>query len=454
MDKIAKIPPQALDLEEAILGSMILENESFDRVCNIISPKSFYKHEHQLIASAIFEMHSNNKMVDLLTLSNQLKTSGKLEEVGGSYYISLLSGKITQTTNIEEYAKTVQEKYLAREIIRLTSEFSRKAYSDTTDVFALLTEALLAFSKLTGFNRSNIRHISETLKDLQAQIDFNLNNEFTITGIPTGFTEFDIHSGGLQKGDLIVIAGETSNGKTSLALNIVLNAAKRNYKCALYSCEMTDRQLAARMMAGEAGISGKAIQYYKLNEFQLDKISRGMASIEKLPIYIDEMESLRYDYLERSIRSMVLREGIELIVVDYLQLLQSTDGRKDNKDAMAEIANALKSLARTLKVPIILISQLTRDKLNPKPTLGRLKGSGDIENAADIAWLVWLPEKYGYKNFDCKMQNYQAEGLAHHIIAKGRNIGTTEFVSRFDGKITKFSNYAGAEMVSNDENPY
>lgn len=449
-----KIPPQAIDLEEAVIGAMILEQDCILRIIDIISPKSFYKSIHRVIADSIFEMINKNQNIDILTLSNFLKTKNQLNEIGGMYHLTSLTNKISTTVNIENYAKIIQEKYLAREVIRFSSQLNRSAYEDSTDVFDLIDNALLAFSKLTGFNKSNIRHISESIKSLQQLIDKNLNHNNQITGTATGLTEFDKFSNGLQNTDLVVIAGEPSNGKTALALEIVAYAAKNKTKCAIYSYEMSDRQLAARMIAGEAKVSGKTIQYYPLSEIQLEKVNRGIADIENTPIYIDEMESSRFDYLERSIRSMVINEGIELIVIDYLQLIQPNDSRKNKTDAIAEIANDIKRLARTLKIKIILLSQLSRDKLNPKPVLGRLKGSGDIENAADVVWFVWLPYKYDYQNFECKMQTYQADGLAHNIIAKGRNIGTTEFVTQFDGSITKFSDYVLGFVNQESEDVY
>lgn len=453
MKQLTKIPPQAIELEEAVLGSIILEAECIHKVVDIITPESFYKNENQTIARALFDMLAKNKNIDALTLSDYLKALGKLDEIGGLYRISTLTTSIGSTANIEQHARIIQEKYLMRQIIRLNSEFQNRAFNENTDVFDLLSEIIEKFTKLTGFNNRTIKHISESLKGLMQQIEFNLINENPLLGIPTGISEFDTFSGGMQKGDLIVIAGETSNGKTALALNIAHHAANCNYRVAVYSAEMTDRQLAARVIASDCQLSAKALQYYKLNDYQLDRTHQAIGKAEKLPIYIDEMESTRYDYLERSIRIMVLRQNIDLVVIDYLQLIKSNDPRKENTAAMAEIANNIKMLARTLKIPIILISQLTRDRQNPKPSMGRLKGSGDIENAADIAWLLWQPAKYEYQNFECKTNTYQAEGLAHHIIAKGRNIGVTEFVTRFDGPTTKFTDYSAVEQMS-FETPY
>ncbi len=448
-----KIPPQAIDLEEAVLGSLILEEKTFQDISDIISPESFYVKNNKTIALAIWEMAAQNQNIDLLTISNKLKTMSKLDEVGGAYKLSQLCSSIGSTAHIEEHARIIQEKYLAREMIRISSVIQAKAYNDTTDVFELMANAVEAFSKLSGFNSNNIHHISEGFEKITAQIDKNINNPNHLSGIPSGLDEWDKFSSGFQPGELYIIAGESSNGKTALALKVVAFAALLKYKCAVYSREMSLQQLSARILSSQIEVSSKAIQYYKLNEMQIDRVQRGIKELEKAPIYIDEMTSSKYDYLERSIRIMVLHEGIQLVVIDYLQLITPNDSRKNKVDAIADISNSLKNLALQLKVPIILVSQLSRDKMNPEPTLSRLKGSGDIENAADVVWLLWQPARYGRLDFECKSKNYGAEGLVHNIIAKGRNIGITEFVTHFEGQYTRFKNYEATNQPINS-NPY
>ena len=438
---IGKIPPQAIDFEEAILGAIMLESDSLSKISDLIKPESFYKPAHGLIFKELLKLSSTNKPIDLLSVTESLKKSGNLEAVGGAYAITMLTSRIASTSNIEYHAAIVQQKFIQREIIRISSEITKKAFEDTTDVFDLLGSIQEQFSALTGFERGSVRHISESLADLVKVIDRNQKNDGTLTGLPTGITAFDNFSNGLQNGDLIIISGETSNGKTSLALNIANHVAGVSKKVAIYSYEMADRQLAARLLSEKSGVNGKSIQYYKLSEPEMHAVHTGIGNLEKAPIYIDELSSSRFDYLERSIRSMVVREHIDLVVIDYLQLIKPTDSRKQKIDAIADIANDLKNLAKQLDIPIILISQLSRDKINPKPTLARLKGSGDIENAADIVWFVWQPQKYGYQDFECNFKTYESKGLAAHIIAKGRNIGTTEFVTRFAGPTTTFSNY-------------
>ena len=313
----------------------------------------------------------------------------------------------------------------------------------------MFSEAQQRYSKLAGFDTGKVKHISTVLAELTGLIDRNLTGKFELTGIPTGFDQFDKFSNGLQNGDLIIIAGETSNGKTSLALNIGQYASKTT-NIGVFSYEMVDRQLAARMLSAESFVSSKEILYSRLSSEQLDKVNVGIGKLAESQIYIYDAESSNYDYLERSIRSLVINQNIGLVIIDYLQLIKIGGNRYMSKtEQMAEIANSLKNLAKTLNIPILLLSQLTRDKNNPMPTLVRLKGSGDIENAADIVWFVWRPELYNRDDFTCINDTYTARKNSHHIIAKGRNIGITEFVLGFEKEITMFTNNIFVE-----DNPY
>ena len=272
-----------------------------------------------------------------------------------------------------------------------------------------------------------------------------------MTGTPTGFLYFDKFSNGFQKGDLVIIAGETSNGKTSLALNIASNAAATGEKVVIYSYEMSDRQLASRMLSSESTVSSKHIMYDRLDNNQINAVNNGIDTLSQQGIYIDELASSKFEYLEKSIRAMVVKENATLIIIDYLQLIKINSKGFNKVDQVAEIANGIKSLAKILDVPIILLSQLSRDRQNPKPSLSRLKGSGDIENAADIIWLLWQPFIYGMESFDCIGEIYPSEGNSHHIIAKGRNIGTTEFALGFTPELTMFTNEIKIENKDNEQ---
>lgn len=450
------IPPQAVNVEEALLGMALINPSSLNEVSDTIRSEIFYRENNRLLASILLEMFHKNKSIDLLTVSEVARQRGKLDELGGDVGLLNLMQHAETGGNMAVYVSIVFQKYIAREIIRLTAEMQKKAFQQEGDPFDLIADFQEMFSKLSGFDRGNVHHISEMLTDLLAVIDRNLSGNSQITGIPTGLSMFDKFSSGLQAGDLVIIAAETSQGKSSLALNIAANAATYGNKVAIFSYEMSNRQLAARLLSEKSGVSSKAIQYYPLSDENLQQVNSGLGKLEKAEIYFDDMVSSRFDYLERSIRALVSRDRMKVIIVDYLQLIRPVETRNMNKaDAIAQIANDLKSLARALNVPILLLSQLSRDRNNPFPTLSRLKGSGDIENAADIVWFIYRPEYYGYGNFDFQGNTLPARDVAQHIIAKGRNIGTFEFLSHFEAHTTRFSDYIEqTELQSSSTGPF
>lgn len=435
-----KILPQCLDIEEAILGQIMINQNSVDRITDIIKPKSFYKDTNRIIFESILYLRQKNEPIDLLTVTNNLKICDQLELVGGAFNLTRITSSVSLATNIEYHAAVLHEYYLYRELIKHASELLTKSFDTSEDVFDLIADSMHILSSLSGFDRAKVKHIKDVFPKIVKQIDRNITNTQEITGIATGIKTFDNFSNGLQNGDMIIIAGETSNGKTALALNIGQNAAELGEKVVVYSYEMSDRQLAARILATETLVSSKEILYSKLNKDKINNVLKGVEKLSNQNIYIDELVSSKYEYLEKSIRSMVTKEGATLIIVDYLQLIKMTVKGFNKVDAVAEIANNIKGLARVLNVPIILLSQLSRDRTNPIPTLSRLKGSGDIENAADIIWLLWQPSIYNRPDFDCMNGVYTSEKNSHHIIAKGRNIGTTEFVLGFNPELTKFTN--------------
>lgn len=439
-DNLGKIQPQCLDIEDAILGQIMINQNSIDRVMDLIKPESFYKDTNRIIFESMLCLHQKNEPIDLLTVTNNLKICDQLESVGGAYNLTKITSSVSLATNIEYHAAVLHEYYLYRELIKHASELLTKSFDTSEDVFDLIAESMQLLSSLSGFDRAKVKHIKDVFPKIVQQIDRNITNTQEITGIATGIKTFDNFSNGLQNGDMIIIAGETSNGKTALALNIGQNAAELGEKVVIYSYEMSDRQLAARILATETLVSSKEILYSRLNKDKINNVLKGVEKLSNQNIYIDELISSKYEYLEKSIRSMVTKEGATLIIVDYLQLIKMTVKGFNKVDAVAEIANNIKGLARVLNVPIILLSQLSRDRNNPIPTLSRLKGSGDIENAADIIWLVWQPSIYNRPDFDCMNSVYSSEKNSHHIIAKGRNIGTTEFVLGFNPELTKFTN--------------
>jgi replicative DNA helicase len=423
------IPPQSLDAEKALLGLLILIPEGISDV--LITPEMFYNPLHQEIFKIMMDMYLKNELIDIITLSDKLTNQGI-----DSDYLNQLTD-IDTTANIEQLSEIIQTKYTSRELIRYGMEMTKKAYTD--DPMNIISELQQRLASLSGVKSSNTHHISESLRKLHEVIEKNYKGNFELTGLPTGFTLFDRLSSGLQKSDLIVIAGESSQGKTSLALNILSNVALFGHKAAIYSYEMNEIQLTARLVSSISEVSSSNIQYKKLEDNDFMSVEKAINELIDKNIFIDDVPTTSFEYLEKSIRAMVLKQEIELVVIDYLQLIQTKGNNK--AEGTANIANGLKGLAKTLNIPIILLSQLARDRANPKPTMGRLKNSGDIENAADIVWLIFRPEYYGIGEIECAGRTYSPEGLAHMMIVKGRNIGTFEFVTRFKKELTKFEDY-------------
>jgi len=320
------------------------------------------------------------------------------------------------------------------------------------DPFEIIAKTQEYFARLSGIGKTTSHHISESLEKLYALIKRNYDGNFKLTGIPTGFMDFDRRSGGLQKSDLIIIAGETSQGKTSFALKIASHASLMNKKVAIFSYEMSDLQLSARLVSSISKVAGSSIQYQKLSSDDFQSVHEGIGELMKTNIFIDDVPVTDYEYLEKSIRATVIKYDIDLIIIDYLQLISIHNARDNKADRVAMIANGLKGLAKSLNIPIILVSQLSRGI--GEPNLGRLKGSGDIENAADVVLFVYRPEYYGeIKDIEINGKNYSPIGIAKITNAKGRNIGVFEFPAKFTASLTLFEEYEQPKYEYEEGNP-
>ena len=441
------IPPQDLELEVVILGCLILEQSSYNRIADIITVQCFYRESHQQIYDVIVKMNKGGEKTDIMTIVGKLKNTGKLDAMGGPSFVLSLTRGVSSSVNIEDWANIIKELYLKREMIRICSENIRKAYDLSESYKDILNGVQNELLNTLAQSSNSLRHISEVAKDVIELMKLNSKSDKQLSGLPTGLKDLDRATGGLQNGDLIIIAGETSNGKTALALNIAQNCALYGHKIGIFSYEMTDIQLAARHISAASNVSSRRIMFGQMSSEEIGKVIQEITSLLNSEIYIEKTTNASFEKLEIGIRSAVIKNHIELVVIDYLQLIKLVLRGQSKADAVAEIANSLKQLAITLNIPIILLSQLSRDKENPKPSMQRLKGSGDIENAADIIYLVWRPEMYRKDVIDCAGQEFNSKGLAHLIQAKGRNIGTGEFVLRFNPEITLFSDFDVNESV-------
>lgn len=437
-----KVPPQAIEVEEIVLGAIMIEKNAYFSVCEILKSESFYKESNQIIFSAVKELADSGSPIDMITVTQKLKAKGKLEEVGGAVHVVQLTSKVASAGHIVYHAMIIAQKAIARELIRFCSERMAQAYDESIEIDDVITgiqDDLISVLE-TGVQRETT--ISESVHKVIERI--NRNRKSTgLTGIGTGLSKLDKITGGLQGTDLIVIAGETSQGKTSMALTILKNSIMRfGAKAAVYSLEMSDEQLTARIISQQSNVSAKNILNSPLSNDEHEKVISVAMEVGNLPVFFDPSSTSSVDQICASIRRLKMKHGINVVMVDYLQLISSNQRNKNDESQIAEITRKFKNIAKELNIPVVLISQLNRDGANHKPSKARLRGSGQIEEAADIILFVWRPEEYGIQFFDEPHENVSTTGLAQCIIAKGRNIGTGSFLLRFNHETTGFYDYA------------
>lgn len=457
--ELGKIPPQAINIEEAVLGALMLEKDAYDDISNLLTANVFHKNEHRIVFEAIVKMKTDNNPVDVLTIADFLRKKGVLEEIGGAYYISQLTNKVGSSANIDYHSRIIYEKYILRELIRLSSKTLNKAYSDTDeDIFTFVEDVINKLEKLITFDNFESKNLKELSEILLDTIELNRKNENTITGMPSGFKLYDKFSKGCQKSDLMIIAGESSMGKSSLALNICDHVSDFA-PVLVISLEMSLLQLSARLFSSNSGVSSKSILFDSLTDLQLVKITDNLFKMKQKNIFIDDVKSNNINQIIANIKYNVKKHDIKLVVVDYMQLCSDSNTRTREQEVGA-IARKLKNLAKNLDICIIAVSQLNRDKQNPKPTLSRLRDSGQIEEAADVVIFVYRPEYYNKEFLDPAFQdnlhnidlgNVFSKNMAQIIVAKGRNIGITEFVLEFEKYITTFKDYNPEEVVNTKE---
>ena len=441
---IDKILPQNIEAEKAYLGLLIINPEQIIN-CQL-SGCEFSNKNHEAIFDIIKELHYKSQSVDPFSIEEIMKK----RQIDTNLLDTLIS-RSTTLAESESLEGIIKEKHLLREIIKHGSELMNNGYSEE-DPFEIIAKTQEYFARLSGIGKTTSHHISESLEKLYALIKRNYDGNFKLTGIPTGFMDFDRRSGGLQKSDLIIIAGETSQGKTSFALKIASHASLMNKKVAIFSYEMSDLQLSARLVSSISKVAGSSIQYQKLSSDDFQSVHEGIGELMKTNIFIDDVPVTDYEYLEKSIRATVIKYDIDLIIIDYLQLISIHNARDSKADRVAMIANGLKGLAKSLNIPIILVSQLSRGI--GEPNLGRLKGSGDIENAADVVLFVYRPEYYGeIKDIEINGKNYSPIGIAKITNAKGRNIGVFEFPAKFTASLTLFEEYEQPKYEYEEGNP-
>lgn len=442
-----KLPPQALELEEAVLGAMMIDKKGVDEVIDILQSEAFYKDAHKHIFEAIFQLFTDSQPIDLLTVSSQLKKNAKLELAGGDYYLIQLTQKISSSAHIEFHSRIILQKYIQRSLIRISNEIIEESYDETTDVFDLLDKAE---SRLYEVTQGNIKRSSETAQSLVIQAKKRIEeiaNKEGLSGIATGFEKLDKVTSGWQPSDLVIIAARPGMGKTAFVLSMARNIAiDFGHPVALFSLEMSSVQLITRLISSETGLSSEKLRTGKLEKHEWEQLSVKVKDLEKAPLFIDDTPSLSIFDLRAKARRLASQHGIKLIIVDYLQLMTAGGNGKgggNREQEISTISRNLKALAKELEVPVIALSQLSRAVetrgSSKRPLLSDLRESGAIEQDADIVSFIYRPEYYKIEEWDDDEQS-PTEGQAEFIIAKHRNGSLENIRLKFIGNLGKFDN--------------
>ncbi|MEW5758736.1 MAG: replicative DNA helicase [Candidatus Omnitrophota bacterium] len=437
IDTPLKTPPQNIEAEMAVLGSMLLEEDAVSIACEKLDAAFFYKDAHKKIFSSIISLYNKNKAIDLITLVDELKTKGELDVIGGASYITELVNFVPSAANIEYYTQIVKEKSILRSLINNSNQIITEAYDKENNVLDLLDRAeSLIFEIASQKKDSSILLIKEIIKNSIETIDRLYQKKAHVTGIPTGFIDFDIKTAGLQDSDLIVIAARPSMGKSAFVINIAENAAlTEKIPVAFFSLEMSKEQLVQRLLCSYAKIDAHKVRTGFLSTSDWPKLTQAASKLSEAPIFIDDTPAISVMELRAKARRLKSQYDIKLIILDYMQLMRGTQGIDNRQQEISEISRSLKALARELNVPVIAISQLSRaveSRTDHRPQLSDLRESGAIEQDADVVVLLLREEYYN--------PTEENQGLAEVILAKQRNgpVGSMNLV--FIKEYTRFEN--------------
>ena len=441
----ALVPPQALELEEAVLGALMLEKDAVIEVQGILTPETFYKEAHQIIYRAITELSMELKPIDLYTVSEKLKQTRKLTAVGGASYLAQLTQKVGSAAHIEFHSKIIAQKYVQRELIRAATEIQKRAYDEAMDVTDLID---LAEGEIFKVSEGHVKRDVQKSKDILTKtlliIEEAAKREGGFSGVPTGFTHLDRLTLGWQPSDLIIIAARPSMGKTAFVLSLARNVAVDFEKgVAFFSLEMSAEQLMMRLVVGESGLDSRDVRNGQLSPEQWKHLETSIKPLAAAPLFIDDTPALSIYEFRSKARRLKTQYDIQLIIIDYLQLMTAqTDSRGNREQEVAMISRSLKAIAKELNIPIIALSQLNRSVEsrggNKRPQLSDLRESGAIEQDADLVAFIHRPEYYG---LTVDEDGTPTQGMAEIIVAKHRNGAVDTVKLRFRKEQAKFMDY-------------
>ena len=433
----SRLPPQNIEAEQAVLGAIMLENDAINRVVEFVVPEDFYRESHRRIFRAMTELSASGVPIDLLTLTDLVKNRNDLEEVGGVTYLSLLVDGIPTAANCASYAKIIREKSILRRLIQGATQIVTRGYEETGDIDQFLDQCEKSVFDIA---QRRIRQSFFTMKDLVKEgyktIERLHERKDMVTGVPTGYTELDRLTSGLQTSDLVVVAGRPSMGKTAFALCIAAHAAvQKKIPCAIFSLEMSKEQLAQRMLCMEGRVDSSKLRGGFLSEGDWPRLTHAAGNLSEAPIFVDDSPAINILEMRAKARRLQKEHGLGLVIVDYLQLMRGLTMTDNREREISEISRSLKALAKELAIPVVAISQLNRmveNRKPPKPILADLRESGAIEQDADLILFLYREEVYDRETVN--------RGMAEVIVGKQRNGPVGEIKLAFLPHFTRFEN--------------
>ncbi|MBE9467718.1 MAG: replicative DNA helicase [Bacteroidetes bacterium] len=451
-EELGKLPPQAIDIEQAILGALMLEKDAILSVIDILKPNSFYKDAHNKIFKAILDLSTNDKAIDILTVTEALRNSGELDEIGGPFYITQLTNRVASAAHIEYHARIVAQKFIQRELIRISSEIQKRAFDEGTDVVDLLdfSESEL-FKVAEGNIKRETTKINIIIQLAIKKIEEASKREDGLVGVPSGFTNIDRITSGWQNSNLIIIAARPSMGKTAFALTMARNiAVEHNMPIAFFSLEMSSLELVNRLIVSETELASDKIKNGRLADYEWEQLDYKIKNLVDAPLFIDDTPALTLFEFRAKSRRLKIQHDVRLIVIDYLQLMTlGNDSKSSREQEVSAISRSLKAIAKELDIPIIALSQLNRSvemrSGDKRPQLSDLRESGAIEQDADMVLFIHRPERYGLTE---DKDGNSLIGLAEIIIAKHRNGAVGDVRLKFQAELAKFSDLEGDFMDS------
>jgi len=450
-----KLQPQAIELEEVVLGALMIDNESLSDTIDSLQPEYFYKPDHQKIFEAIVNLFNNSKPVDILTVSEELKKMDALEAVGGMLYISQLTNNISSSSNTEFHARIIAEKFIKRSLISISNNIIGDAFNDTIDIFDLLNTAEeKLFTVTEGTLRKSYDKMSTLIKGALDNIEILRQKEDGLSGVPSGFTKLDRVTSGWQKSDLVIVAARPGMGKTAFALTMARNIAiTHETAIGFFSLEMSSEQLVSRLIASEAELSASKLRKGDLKDFEMVQLHEKIKQLSEAQIYIDDTPALTIFELRAKARRLVKNHNVGIIVIDYLQLMSAGSKAGNREQEISAISRSLKGIAKELKIPVIALSQVNRGVESrtgvgsKRPMLSDLRESGAIEQDADIVTFIYRPEYYKIYEWD---NGDDSRSQAEIIIAKHRNGALENVRLKFTAEFAKFSDIDYFDDLSSD----